>query len=168
MGAVQYIVITDVRPISLVLLPAFRMNILPPLSGFRWLFSTMLHDITSRTIICYLTGLFRGYSNMKHSTGTVLNQAGLLFVWSSTGEFLGHTVESSVCFDIPGGCVEAKGNLACCSSGPLNMLCGAWNMKLDTLTDEWICTRIMTCIVLYIFFLITNGKISKNKIHNLG
>jgi hypothetical protein len=96
-------------------------------------------------------GLFRLYSSTKHSTGTVLNQAGVLFVWSSTGEFLGHTVEGLACFAEAGGCVGGKGNLACCSSGPINLLCAAGNVKLDTLTGKWICMRIMTCIVLCIF-----------------
>ena len=46
------------------------------------------------------------------------------------------TVEGLACFAVAGGCVGAKGNLACCSSGPLNLLCGAGNVKLDALTGE--------------------------------
>ena len=41
-----------------------------------------------------------------------------------------------VCFDVAGGCVGAKGNLAPCSSGLLNLLCGAGNVKLHALTGE--------------------------------
>jgi hypothetical protein len=51
--------------------------------------------------------------------------------WMEYGEFMGHAVDGLAPCD-----VEAKANLPCCSSGPLNLLCGAGNIKFDILTDE--------------------------------